>query len=97
MAQRSRHPTERASGIGIEGQGVEIGLCLLESRLASSPLRVLGCDERANGQLSEGNGGDERLVGKIPFTEPLEKDERRGVENARCRECPLPAVRRRSK
>jgi hypothetical protein len=52
MAQPGCHPAKRPSGVGIEGQRVEIGLCLLESRLASSPFCVFRCDKRANRQLS---------------------------------------------
>jgi len=46
----------------VEGERVEVGLCLLDMGLPGRPLRVGGSDERTDGQLGESDRRDERFA-----------------------------------
>ena len=77
-------PTERSGRRLVEGQDVEVGLCLLEVSLTPTPLGVGGRDQRPHGQLGQcdrGNGGCCRQ--RPGVGQPRKEYHRAGVEYAR--------------
>jgi hypothetical protein len=63
-AERRRDAAERAGGRRVEGKRVEVGLGLLEMSLARGALLFVPRHEGPDGQLCEGDRGDEWFSGK---------------------------------
>jgi hypothetical protein len=59
--KRSGHAAERASGARIKGKRIEVGLGLLELGLTRGTLTLVVSDKRSNRELSERDGGNQRL------------------------------------
>ena len=74
-------PAERACRGDVEWQRSEVGLGLLEVGLAYDSFDIVAREERSDGELSERDGADQRLVGKRGWVlEPGQEDDGRGVE-----------------
>ncbi len=81
--QRRRDAAERSRGRSVEGKRIEVCFCGLEMGLACDTVVVGRGHERADGQLRQGDCGDECCVGQsIDCRDPSEKDQRACVENA---------------
>jgi hypothetical protein len=74
---------ERSGRRCIKGQGVKVGLCLLQTKLARRPLARISRHEGTDGELCESDGRDEWFRREGPgVTDPLEQNHRAGVEDA---------------
>jgi hypothetical protein len=74
---------ERPGCRGIKGQGVKIGLCLLQTKLAVRPFARISRNEGTDGEFRESDGRDEWFRWEGPgVIDPLEQDHRAGVEDA---------------
>jgi hypothetical protein len=82
MKRRGDAP-ERSGRRCIKGQGVKVGLRLLQTKLARRPLASINRHEGTYGELSESDGRDEWFRWEGPeVIDPLEQNHRAGVEDA---------------
>jgi hypothetical protein len=82
MKRRSDAP-ERSGRRCVKGQGVKVGLRLLQTKLARRSLARINRHEGSDGELCESDGRDEWFRWEGPgVIDPLEQDHRAGVEDA---------------
>lgn len=67
----------------IEGEGIEVGLSLLQPKLACRLFSRVRCHQGTNGELCEGDSRNERLGRERPWvSDPLEQHHGAGVEDS---------------
>jgi hypothetical protein len=68
---------------GIKWKGVEVGLCLLQTKLPRRLLAWIGRHEGTDGELCQSDGCDEwSWWERSGIVDPLEQNHRAGVEDA---------------
>ena len=81
-SERCRHPSEGTGSVGIERDGFEISLGLLNVRRPASLLWRVIRDERSNGQLRKCDSGDPRDVRQRARIDARQEEEGTRVEQA---------------
>ena len=83
ILKRCGDPTERSGRRGIKGKWVEVGFCLLQSKLARRSLARIRRHQGTDGEFRERDGRDERFRWEGPrIFDPLQQNHCAGVEDA---------------
>ena len=81
--KRRGDAAERSGRRGIKRKRVEVGFCLLQTKLARRSLAWICRHEGTDGELRESDSRDERFRWEGPgISDPLEQNHRAGVEDA---------------
>ena len=83
LVKRRSDAAERSGCRSIKGKWVEVGFCLLQSKLARRSLARICRHEGTDGELCESDSRDERFRWEgTRIFDPLEQNHRAGVEDA---------------